>query len=112
MAGVRDIDVPEQKRLDNSNLLRLGVDEFSPDRQYLNHCEKLFLHFDMDVLDPNVAKANEMQPDDGLQLKQITDFVSHPTIKPRIAGITFASIDPSLDGDRIINCIAAILAEI
>ena len=112
LVGVRDVDPAEQKRLENSDIKCIDCKDFSSTRQWLAHCEKLYLHFDMDVLDPEEAIANELQPDHGLRLDEITRFISQPAIKSRIAGITFASIDPALDGEKIANCVSTILAEI
>jgi arginase len=61
--------------------------------------DRLYLHFDLDVLDPEVAKANEFAPPDGLTVEQVEEAVALAGASFSICAGAVASYDPRFDED-------------
>jgi arginase len=64
------------------------------------HVEQIYVHFDLDVLDPSVARWNRWVPEQGLTLKEVRDALDVLAGGPPIAAIGFASHEPQIDPER------------
>jgi arginase family enzyme len=60
----------------------------------------MYVHFDLDALDPAVARWNRWASDQGLTLEQIQDALDLLAGGPPIAAVGFASHEPQLDPAR------------
>jgi arginase family enzyme len=65
-------------------------------RQESNGC---YLHFDLDVLDPNEAVANQWTPRGGTMLDEVLKAVESIRDQLPVKGFGFGSYDPSADRD-------------
>lgn len=59
--------------------------------------EQIYLHIDLDVLDPQEAKANEFAPPDGLTVSQVESAIQMLQEYFTIAAAGLASYDPAYD---------------
>jgi arginase len=104
LIGTRDVDLLEGKLIAESN-----VDVIEPDKirselpRTLNaigqHVERMYVHLDLDVLDPEVAAANKLAVGGGLTIEDVEFALSLIARKFRIAGVTLSAYDPDVDTD-------------
>ena len=105
--GVRDYSEDERQLFAGSGVAvieaeainRLGVSKaFESSLQKLRtSVERIYLHFDLDVLDPEKYPANEFSPPDGLTVEQVVDSVEIIGSRFEIAACGIASFDPKCD---------------
>ena len=70
--GLRDIDVPEQKRISEGNIYtpkKLNIEELVQTLHQKN-IEQLYLHFDFDCLEPNAYDKTYYQVPEGLEITE------------------------------------------
>lgn len=107
LVGARDIDELEERALVASEVTWIssrtirnegvsGALKSTLDR-FRSEAERVYLHFDLDVLDPTVAHANRLSPPDGLRVEEVCDAVGLVRELLAVAAVSFASIEPELD---------------
>jgi arginase len=124
LVGTRDLDDLEGRLLEESN-----VDVIPPSKiqselpRTLNaigqHVERMYVHLDLDVLDPEVATANKLSVRGGLTIEDVEFALSLVARDFRIAGVTLSAYDPAIDTDgaaaaaaiRLISAAAAFAGE-
>jgi arginase len=62
--------------------------------------EQVYLHVDLDVLDPREATANQWSPPNGISIKLLLDAVGDVRKHVKVAALGIASYDPKIDHDR------------
>jgi arginase len=123
LVGTRDVDSLEGRLLAESN-----VDVIEPGRirsdlaRSLNsigqHVDSMYVHLDLDVLDAEVAAANNFAVSGGMTIEDVEYALAQIARDFRIAGVTLSAYDPAVDTDgaaaraaiRLI-CTAASFAE-
>jgi arginase len=110
LAGVRDLDPEERQLLDASGVQQIPAAQIhergarapiGPAITAMSrHVEQIYVHFDLDVLDPSVARWNRWVPDQGLTLEEMRDALDVLAGGAPIAAIGFASHEPQIDRDR------------
>jgi arginase len=63
------------------------------------HVERMYVHLDLDVLDPEVAAANKLSVRGGLTIEDVEFALSLIARQFRIAGVTLSAYDPEVDTD-------------
>ena len=109
LVGARSLDPMEAKDLDASNILHLRVEDIRKSgmaaalNPFLNRLEqqveKIYIHVDLDVLDPVEAPANQLNVADGLWVDEVREAIMIAGRNIRIAGAGLGSYDPSVDPD-------------
>src|SRR4029077_19748813 len=104
LIGTRDVDTLEGTLIAQSN-----VDVIEPARiqtdlpRTLNamgqHVDRMYVHLDLDVLDPKVAAANKLSVRGGLAIEDVEFALSLIARNFRIAGVTMSAYDPDVDTD-------------
>jgi arginase len=107
MAGVRLVDPLEQQLLDSSRIERVSVDDLragSPavfaqlDRLNRN-VDKIYVHIDMDVLDPREVMAHVNKVPNGPSSEQLARLFEQIFSRyPKASAIGFATIPPTDSG--------------
>lgn len=110
LIGVREIETEERDLLDASRIYQAssgdirekGVSPLMTDvlASLKENVDSLYIHFDLDVLDPSVAKWNQWVPENGLTLTHIKEVLALVSGGPPISGIGIASHDPAIDPQR------------
>lgn len=110
LAGIRDVDAAEQELLDASGVQQIPAAEMNARgakasigpaiAALARRVEQMYIHFDLDALDPAVARWNRWTPDHGLTLEQIQDALDLLAGGPPIAAVGFASHEPQIDPER------------
>jgi arginase len=114
LVGSRDIGQEEFERLRRSDVTLVEVDVARRKgmREALGSAldalrtrvRKVYVHLDLDVLDPEIAPANEFAPPNGLRPGELEEGIR--TIQDRftLAGVGVASYDPEYDReDRMLR---------
>jgi arginase len=106
MVGVRELDPAERERLQRSAIQVVYWNDGEPQGS-VDACldrlaergREIYLHIDMDALDPEVAPGVVDRPvPGGLTVEQMEQAISAATMRFRIKAVTLATYNP--DGDR------------
>lgn len=109
LIGTRQVDPEEGKLLSTSSIsLILSGDIRDNDSQVLSksltslseYCDEAYLHFDLDVFDPEQLSANQFFVHSGLQIKEVKKVVIDICNQLKISAISFTSYDPAYDPEN------------
>jgi arginase len=101
LVGSRDLESDEIALLNRVGVTRVtGTEDQGSQVALLAHqVDWVYLHFDLDVLDPSEAIANQWTASGGLTIAAIKHVVESIQRNTRIKGFGIASYDPELDRD-------------
>jgi arginase len=113
LVGARDLDAPERSLLERSSVTRLdarGAHLITALRSSLEtlheHVDQVYLHIDLDVIDPAVARANMLAAPSGLTTADLLAVIREVGSHIPIAAAALTAYDPDYDPDRRIPAIA------
>ncbi|HUG39627.1 MAG TPA: arginase family protein [Longimicrobiales bacterium] len=102
--GVRDLDPPEEALLASSEIGRITAAQARSAGAGLDGALSrfeglpgLYLHVDLDVLDPAVARANAFAAPDGLTVAEVIEVVARAAGKARPLAAAVTAFDPAYD---------------
>ena len=107
MIGVRELDPAERERLQRSAIRVVYWNDGEP-QESVEKCldrlaervREIYLHIDMDALDPEVAPGVVDRPvPGGLTLEQMEDAIGAATMRFGIKAVTLATYNPDRDRD-------------
>ncbi len=107
MLGVRELDPAERERLERSAIRVVGWREGRPQSDVLasldelaTRVEEVYLHVDMDGMDPQIAPGIVDPPvPGGLSLQDIEELTRAVAARFRVRAATLANHDPERDRD-------------
>jgi arginase len=112
LIGARDIDPSEQERINASGISVIApnsIDGFQPTLR----AKSIYVHVDLDVLDPSHVKANSYSVSGGITPDQLAASIKILSDQYDIKAITFASYHPAVDVDgRMHSVVNRIVMEI
>jgi arginase len=99
LAGVRDVEDHQRERLEQSEIsVSWGssdpvLEAFDPD------ADRIYLHVDLDSLDPSIGQANEFAAPDGLAMEQVLALMRETVeaFEPTCAAVT--AYNPAFDSE-------------
>jgi arginase len=98
LVGARHFDPAERERLEASEIhwFRRGGDEI---RQWLDEvdADRVYLHLDLDVLDPQDLRANGFAVPGGLRLEEVEEIARTVSGRLELAGLAVTAYDPEQD---------------
>jgi arginase len=99
--GTRQVEEAENKLLDEAGVQRVAtVEELIRCLSTLTKVvEQIYLHVDLDVLDPTEATANQWTPANGITVRTLLDAVAEVRKRAKVAALGIASYDPAVDRD-------------
>ena len=106
LIGAREFDPQEIESYEQSNVTivsaesirQKGIEVALPALTSLkSRVEQIYLHIDLDVLDPKEAKANEFAPPEGLTVEQVEQAIFLIKERFTIGASAIASYDPGFD---------------
>jgi arginase len=113
LVGARDLDAPERSLLEQSSVTRLhahGAHLITSLRTSLEalheRVDQVYLHIDLDVIDPAVARANMFAAPNGLTTADLLAVIREVGSHIPIAAAALTAYDPDYDPDRRIPAIA------
>jgi arginase len=111
LVGARDIDPTEQDRVAASPLRRADAKTLDDALEELSrHVDAVYVHLDLDVIDPAVARANELSVEGGFDAEELERALAQISSRFEIAAAAMTAYDPSVDPEGRIPPIAATLA--
>jgi arginase len=118
LAGARDFDPLEERRLESSAVVHLPASEIGADDDVARAATELdptlsglYLHVDLDVLDSAEAKVNVYSASDGLTGAQLEAQVRSVLAPGRLRAVSLTAYDPEVDSDGRVPPIAIHLLE-
>jgi arginase len=112
LAGVRDVETGERRRLDASKVIELTPGGTPRLGTVLPPARRVSLHVDLDVLDPGFGRANQHAVAPGLSPAELLDVVRAVVPRARLAALTLSAYDPEFDHDGAVRTAAlAVLRE-
>lgn len=107
LLGIGELDAEEQELLDQSGIQQIPAREvhergirslLAPVLASLNRrVDVIYVHFDLDVLDPSIVRWNQWTPPSGMKIEDVESALEMLAGGPPIAAIGFASHDPQID---------------
>lgn len=121
--GARDLDPAEVEVIESSPMTRVQVEELrrrgadgalGPALQEISsRVEQVYVHIDLDVLDPSELTANCFAVPGGLMVAEVEDVVRTTASRLRIGGVGITAYDPDQDPDgRAVGFAQRLLAAI
>lgn len=115
MVGTRDTDAAEDELLTASSIRviapRYVAHLVSAEMELLREqTDTVYLHLDLDVLDPSEGTANAFSAPNGLSVDEVLDLVRTVRSGARIGALAITAYDPSFDGDGRIRAAALRIA--
>ncbi len=109
LMGVRDLDLAEQKLLDESGVIVMPNDSvrptevdqwFSPAVESLGKSvEEVYVHVDLDVLDRDTVPANEHSPPGGLLIEELEAALEMIGARFVVRAAALTAYNPNWDAD-------------
>jgi len=107
LVGARDFDLEEARRLERSEIAHLRPEALGNGSAALESAldtlakrvRNVYLHIDLDVLDPSVARINQFAAPGGLTLAQVESLAAAVGRRCEIAAAALTAYDPDHDSD-------------
>jgi arginase len=111
LVAARDLEPTEVARVEGSKLRRADAEALETALDELaTQVDAVYVHIDLDVLDPSVAHANVLSVEGGLDVAQLEEALAAIRGRFEIAAAALTAYDPSQDREGRIPEIAAALA--
>lgn len=97
--GARDVEPAERVLLENAGVLQPATLHDFNEQVFLlaQQTAQVYIHVDLDVLDPTVATANQWTSPNGLTLDNLLSAVAEIPERSKVAALCIASYDPTVD---------------
>ena len=101
LVGSRDLEIDEFALLDRTGVTRVSGTKHlgSLLASLAQQVDGVYLHLDLDVLDPTEAIANQWTPPGGLTIETMKEAVRTIQAHTRIKALGIAAYDPAADHD-------------
>jgi arginase len=106
LAGARDFDPLEERRLESADIRQLPPSEINEDDAVARAVEALdppasglYVHLDLDVLDSGEARVNVYSAPGGLSADQLVAQVRSLFDRCPVRGLSLTAYDPEVDPD-------------
>ncbi len=115
LLGTRDLDPLEQQLLADSEITVLGPAQVRADLTNAldalrTHTRDVYVHLDLDVLDPKEGHANALAAPDGLRLDEMRSALQQIRREFRVRAVALTAYDPAYDPDgRVCRAAFALL---
>jgi arginase len=111
LVAARDFEPSEADRLEASALRRADADTLEAALDELaTRVDAVYVHIDLDVLDPSEARANVLAVEGGLDTEQLERALTAVSTRLEIVAAALTAYDPSQDHGNRVPPIAARLA--
>jgi len=118
LVGARDFDPAEDASLSDSKVVRVTAESARNGlednlRQLRAHARDIYLHIDLDVLDPTECKANNFAVENGLSLAELQEIIQSIAGMFRVRAAALTAYDPAHDaGGRAAESAMSVLATV
>lgn len=107
--GGRDLDPAEEETLSGSGILRVrpGESVKAALETVAARVQRVYLHLDLDVLDPSEGRANGYAAPGGLSLREVLDVILEVSGRFDVCAATLSAYDPEHDPEGRVPAAAA-----
>ena len=104
LVGTRDLDPPEADLLEKSGVRVLAPSD-APARlgavvdDLADRVESLYVHLDLDVMDPRDGTANQFSMPEGLRRETLKGIIADVVARLPVGAVTLSAYDPAADHD-------------
>jgi arginase len=111
--GARDLETAEITLLEEAGVQQLAtVEQLRKSLSTLaRETKSVYVHVDLDVLDPSVATSNQWTPPHGIRLEVLIQAIRQVKSRAKIAALGIGSYDPEVDRDGRALAAAAAVTE-
>jgi len=108
--GVRDTEKQEDylikkfsiKRFTTTEIRRKGVEKIAIESlAYLDHCEIIYVSFDVDSMDAGISKGTRTPVPNGITEKEAGNLVARLMESPKVCCFEIVEINPTLDKENL-----------
>lgn len=104
LLGARSLDPLEERLLGQSEVTVLSPRQVRAElpnqlSELSGRLKDVYVHLDLDVLDPGEGRANALAPPDGLSLEELRAALERIRVEFRIRAVAVTAYDPSFDPD-------------
>lgn len=90
------------KNFTTSEIRKTGVTKISREAmKYLSPCDKVYISFDVDSLDPTVSRGTGTPVKGGLNEREAADIILELVQNERVCCLEFTEINPTLDSENV-----------
>lgn len=107
--GVRDTEEQEDylikknkiKNISTKELRTMGIENVIAEvEDYLKHCDKIYISFDVDSLDPKISTGTGTPVPNGLRVKEAKDLMTGLVSNEKVCCFEIVEINPTLDTEN------------
>lgn len=108
LAGVRDLEPGERRRLDASAIQQVSAADVGALGELVGHLpvDRISLHVDLDVLDPAYGRANAYAVPPGITPDQLIGAAGAIARRHQLAALTLSAYDPACDPEGRVRDVA------
>jgi arginase len=114
LVGTRDVDLLEEEAVRAAGIRRLATPDLRAELpstlDALAQCDEVYLHVDLDVLDPSEGRANGYAVTGGLTGGMLRDAVMQVRRRCRVGAASLTAYDPACDPEGRVAMLAVELA--
>jgi arginase len=90
------------KVVTTNELRKTGVTKLSRELiKYLSHCDKLYISFDVDSMDPSISRGTGTPVKGGINEREAADLILELLQNERTCCLEFTEINPTLDSENV-----------
>lgn len=90
------------KNFSTSEIRKTGVTKVCREAmRHLSHCDKVYITFDVDALDPNISRGTGTPVKGGINEREAADIILELVQNERICCLEFTEINPTLDSENV-----------
>jgi arginase len=107
--GVRDTEEEEDYLIEKHNVKNISTKELRSKGvaeivneviAYLQHCDLIYISFDVDSLDPKISTGTGTPVPNGLRFKEARDLMTGLVSNPKVCCFEIVEINPTLDTEN------------
>jgi arginase len=69
--------------------------------RYLSHCDKIYISFDVDALDPSISRGTGTPVKGGINEREAADIILDLIQNERVCCLEFTEVNPTLDSENV-----------
>jgi arginase len=90
------------KNFTTSEIRKIGVTKICREAlKYLNQCDKIYISFDADALDPTISRGTGTPVKGGINEREAADIILELVQNERVCCIEFTEVNPTLDSENV-----------
>jgi arginase len=90
------------KVLSTTEIRKTGITKICREAmKYLSHCDKIYISFDVDCLDPTVSRGTGTPVKGGLNEREAADIILDFVQNERVCCLEFTEVNPTLDSENV-----------